>query len=187
MHSTQNGRRARWPQMVVGWGIAAGLSPLVVAANLCDPGCIQPESLLGMAQSDVKIQFPELEILKKRVVGPGRSVGRWRLANVTLGQQRYDEIIYTTGFRVSRIEYLSLASDADCRAGSAQEQAEAYLYHKYGDSLSVGSWVRVEVLSQSTVFSDQQVDAMLHVTKSPNSCATRIVFLPHIENDSSNL
>lgn len=165
----------------------AGTVPVFAATALFGPNAPAPQELLGMEEKALPLQYPALRKLKKPVVGPGGAQARWLLSGVALGNQAYDALVFMSAFKVSRIEYISTATPADCRNGLPFEQAKAFLAQGFGEERSTGSIETQGLVSQSVAFTDTTTDAALYRNENAGACTTRIVFKTHTEKDADAL
>ena len=152
-----------------------------------EPGSTAPEAMLGLAEKALTSLYPALKKLRKPIVGPGGSQGRWMLTEVVLGDQTYDGTVFLSASKVSRVEYINAANQANCRSGQSFERAKAFLTQRFGESQANGTMESHGNASYSLAFSDETTDASLYLSESPNLCLTRIVYKLHLEKDANTL
>lgn len=143
--------------------------------------------MLGMTEKELLLLYPQSKPLKKHIVGPGGSQGRWAIADVVLGDQPYDGTVYFSASKVSRVEYINATNQENCRNGSAFEHAKAFLMQRFGESLATGAIESRGNTSLSLAFSDETTDANLYRSETPTACLTRIVYKLHQEKDAETL
>lgn len=175
-------RRMQWPLIVALMVVA---TPAL--AQRCGSGCGNAEALLGLSERALVAMYPELRRSKSVVSGPGNLRGRWSLADVTLGSQSFDAVIYVESGLVGRVEFVSTAGQSACRNRAVFSSTKEELVARYGESQAAATYDVNGHAMQTLSFSSETTDVMLHVTETQDACDTRVVFKPHVEKDASSL
>lgn len=142
----------------------------------CGATCANPQSLLGLSEQYLVASIPELQRAQKPERGPRSSMGKWRLTDAYFAAQPYVATYFIRNRLVSRIEYLSLASKAQCMKRLPFDMAKAELRKEFGDSPVGGSFAENGRTTQTLTFSNNGIDASLHLSTSPDACSTRLIY-----------
>lgn len=161
--------------------------PLPAWSQRCGAACGGPESMLGLSEQSLIAQYPELQHNKRWKSGPRNSQGRWLLADVTLGAQKFDATLYVRAGKVVRVEYVSTADEQACRKRIVLAQCKDILEQQYGQSTASGTYALGGQSTQSLSFVGPGVAVALHVSESTDACTTRVSYQQNEERDASNL
>ena len=156
-------------------------------AQRCGTGCGNPEAMLGLKEQTLIALYPDLRRPSKPIQGPGGTKGRWQITDIALGSQIYDGVVYFSGVTVTRVEFISTASEQDCRTRAVFSQTKDQLTQRYGESQASGTYEVGGKASYSVAFATDTADVLLHVIESQESCTTRVTFKQHEGRDATNL
>lgn len=148
---------------------------------------LQEFSLLGMDESTLLSQVPEVKPVLKPLLGPRGERGRWQLSQTLLFGVPFDTIFYMKNGRVTRIEKLWSTTNATCAGGLFAEDMLGKLRAEYGEGLASNMPGRNESPPQSAVWAVDDAQLSMHTEVSLTKCSTRLVLQPRIVKDGSEL
>ncbi|MDZ7919180.1 MAG: hypothetical protein U5O12_03980 [Rhodoferax sp.] len=156
-------------------------------APSCSDLCALYGSLVLAPERDLIGSIRTLEKVAKPAVGPRNTRGRWIQRSAYLGTEAFDSTFYLKGGLVQRIELLSTAPEAQCRARTPWAATLSTLQAWQGQAAVSGEFNTSEGAQQSAhvVVGDLNVSVYLSVT--PTSCATTVAFQKRDVKDASEL
>ena len=140
-----------------------------------------------MSEQTLVASIPELIRIPKPVQGIRNSRGKWTLADFVFATHRYTATYYISARSVTRIELLSNSPRLQCTQRVPFESALRELVNTYGESQAVGTFENDGKTTQSVAFNTQVMDISLHLSLSPDDCATRVIYKTRDVKDASEL
>lgn len=162
--------------------LAISLSILLLAystpaeAQRCGATCANPQSLLGLTEQYLLASIPELRRVQKPVRGPRNSLGKWILLEVYFATQPFSATYFVKGGLVSRIEFVSSATKAQCDKRLPFDRTLAELRKEFGDGPVSGSFSENGRATQTVTFSNKNNEVSLHLSTSTDECSTRLIY-----------
>lgn len=171
------------------WVITLLSAPAWAAAQ--PPGCGRVCELYGdllMApERDLIGSIRTLEKVAKPAVGPRNTRGRWIQRDAYIGTETFDTTFYVKSGLVQRIELVSNAPDAQCRARTPWSDTIAALEAWQGKQAVSGQFDTGNSVQQSVQWASDILDVSVYLSISSAACSTTVVFKKHDAKDASEL
>lgn len=156
-------------------------------AQSCGSVCELYGGLLLAPERDLIGSLRQLEKVAKPLVGPRNTRGRWIQRDAYLGPEAFDTTFYLKSGLVQRIELVSTAPDAQCRARTPWAGAIAALEAWKGKDAVIGQIDIGDSIQRSAHLSAGEVEVSVYLSVTAEACSTKVAFTKRDVRDGSEL
>lgn len=128
-----------------------------------------------------------IQKVAKPAVGPRNTRGRWIQREIYLGSEAFDTTFYLGSGLIQRIELVSTASDAQCRARNPWANTVAALSAWQDKGAVTGQFDTGSGIQQSIHWVAGEVDVTAYLSVTAEVCSTKVAFKKREVKDASSL
>ena len=153
----------------------------------CGSVCELYGGLLMAPERDLIGSIRTLEKVARPAVGPRNTRGRWIQRDAYLAAEAFDTTFYVKSGLVQRIELVSNAPDAQCRARTPWSDTIAALEAWQGKQAVNGQFDTGNSVQQSAQWASDNLDVSVYLSITAAACSTTVVFKKREAKDASEL
>ena len=166
-----------------------GWMPITAAAQPsgCPDVCALYSDLLMAPERALIGSIRTIEKVAKPAPGPRHTRGHWMQRDVFLGSAAFDTTFYVGKGLVQRIEMVSTASQAQCRARTPWADTIAAMEAWQNQGAVTGKIESGDNVQQSVHWTAEDVDVNMYLSITTASCVTQVTFKKREVKDASQL